>query len=302
MGSSRGMAEPAEMLLLVISDVLLEQAAPHPRVIRPLREGRQGTGKENTKINPHKQIRWLSLCWVLVSAGATVNSRERAWECGQGKPQPRGGGLFVCLFVWEATWGYIITPHSSTLSNSTSHTWEVPDCPGQVWMHLLWPHHAFERLPPKHKSWAPTKPRQSSWEAPAALGPGQPVTAHALSNLHQGHKALIPHSSCKMISSESFLTSWALSETPAGGFEGSWNSWVKQPHPFPSSTAPPLNPFEPTNPVLTPWATNTLQGQWSACLWENENRVYQLIWINSVWLQLCSPWPPGHVTDQAHPR
>lgn len=87
-----------------------------------------------------------------------------------------GGGLFVCLFGKQL--GVTSSqPHSSTLSNSTSHTWEVPDCPGQVWMHFLWPqprvYHTFERLPPKHKSWAPKKPRQSSWEAPAALGPGQ---------------------------------------------------------------------------------------------------------------------------------
>lgn len=76
-----------------------------------LREVHQRSGKENTKIKPHNQNRWMFSCWFTslkqltlesdkpVSTGASVNSRKRAWECGQSQRQGGEG-----LLIWGATW------------------------------------------------------------------------------------------------------------------------------------------------------------------------------------------------------
>lgn len=106
------MAEPAEMLLLVISDVLLERAAPHPQSSNPrvswLRKGCQGRGKVNTKIKTPQANQ------VIVSMLAPCVSWSQCQLQGKGmRAWPRKANAReeeeVCLFVWEASWGCIIT-------------------------------------------------------------------------------------------------------------------------------------------------------------------------------------------------
>lgn len=99
-----------------ICDMLLKWAAPRPWS-HPTpgwaRLGRytRGGGKKIWKIKPHNQNRWMFSCWFtslkqltlesdeLVSTTASVNSRKRAWEHGQGQSQCQGGDLFI----WGAT-------------------------------------------------------------------------------------------------------------------------------------------------------------------------------------------------------